>query len=142
MRILCGLDTEYGLLIEGRGADTQIEDSTALVRAYPGECFVGWNYRYESPRADLRGFTVKNLSYDPEDAKFDEGKRYGDPHEVRADRVLPNGARLYNDHGHPEYATPECLSIFEIARQDEEGTRVVLAAAQSLAADIGRAVTI
>ncbi|MEZ0325641.1 MAG: proteasome accessory factor PafA2 family protein [Fimbriimonas sp.] len=134
MRLLAGLDTEYGLLIEGRGAEEQIEDATALVRAYPGECFVGWNYRYESPRADLRGFKLKALAYDPEDAKFDRGRSYGDPHEIRADRILPNGARLYNDHGHPEYATPECWSAFELARHEQAGAQAVLSAARALSA--------
>jgi proteasome accessory factor A len=137
MRLLAGLDTEYGLLIEGRGAEEQIEDATALVRAYPGECFIGWNYRYESPRADLRGFKLKALAYDPEDAKFDRGRSYGDPHEVRADRVLPNGARLYNDHGHPEYATPECWSAFELARHELAGSHAVLRAARELSTASG-----
>ena len=142
MRILCGLDTEYGLLIEGRGAEDQIDDSTALVRAYPGECFVGWDYRKESPRADLRGFQVRHLTTDPEDAKFDKGRTYGEPHEVRADRILPNGARLYNDHGHPEYATPECWSASRLARQESFGAAVVLAAGKALAQSMEREVRI
>jgi proteasome accessory factor A len=142
MRLLAGLDTEYGLLIEGRGAENQIEDATALVRAYPGECFVGWNYRYESPRADLRGFNLKALAQDPEDAKFDRGRSYGDPHEIRADRVLPNGARFYNDHGHPEYATPECWSAQELALHEQAGAAVVLRAARALSAATDRDVRI
>ncbi len=142
MRLLAGLDTEYGLLVEGRGAEEQIEDATALVRAYPGQCFVGWDYRYESPRADLRGFKLKALAHDPEDAKFDRGRSYGDPHEIRADRILPNGARLYNDHGHPEYATPECWSAFELARQELAGSYAVLGAAKALSAESGLDVSI
>src|SRR5436309_15862199 len=105
--ILAGIETEYGLLVEGRGAEDQIEDSHAVVRSHPDHCFVGWDYRFESPRADLRGFVQKSLNFDPEDAKFDAGRARGADMEVRSDRVLPNGARLYNDHGHPEYSTPE-----------------------------------
>ncbi len=131
-RILAGIETEYGLLVEGHGAEDQVEDSKALVRNYPGECFVGWDYRYESPRTDLRGFRLDRLAVDPEDAKFDSGKSYGDIHDIRADRILPNGARFYNDHGHPEYSTPECLSIFELAKHDCAGQLAVRRAAVSL----------
>lgn len=137
-RILAGIETEYGLLIEGRGAEDQIEDSQAVVRSYPDHCFVGWDYRYESPRADLRGFTQKSLSFDPEDAKFDAGKRYASDRGVRSDRVLPNGARFYNDHGHPEYATPECLSLSELALHDKAGEIAVLKAAKAFQESTGR----
>jgi proteasome accessory factor A len=124
--ILAGIDCEYGLLIQGRGAEDQIEDATEFVRAYPGKHFAGWNYRYESPRADLRGFQLERLAVDPEDAKFDEGRIHAAPRDVRSDRVLPNGARFYNDHGHPEYASPECLSLDELARQDRAGMLALL----------------
>jgi len=141
-RILCGIETEYGLLIGDRGAEEQVDDAMALVRGYPGECHVGWDYRYESPRADLRGFKLTRLAFDPEDAKFDSGRTYGEAHEVRSDRVLPNGARFYNDHGHPEYSTPECWSIFEVANHDCAGQKVVMRAATALANKHGLAVKI
>lgn len=132
-RILAGIETEYGLLVQGRGAEDQIEDAMALVRGYPGECHVGWDYRYESPRNDLRGFTLNRLSFDPEDAKFDHGKSHGPDMDVRSDRVLVNGARFYNDHGHPEFSTPECFSLRELALHDKAGELTLHAAAQELA---------
>jgi proteasome accessory factor A len=141
-RILAGLETEYGLYLEGRGAEDQIDDSMALVRGYPGECFVGWDYRYESPRADLRGFKLSRLAHDPEDAKFDRGRVYGKDSEIRSDRVLPNGARFYNDHGHPEYSTPECWSLNELALHDYAGQLVVLRAARALAEKTGKPVRV
>jgi Pup amidohydrolase len=124
-RILAGTDTEYGLLIEGRGAKTQVEDSQEFVESFQGEAFVGWDYRYENPRNDLRGFQLKNLAIDPNDAQFDIGKNYASSIELRADRALTNGGRFYNDHGHPEYSTPESFSIFELAKLDQEGESVV-----------------
>lgn len=139
-RILAGVETEYGLLVGDRGAAEQVEDSMALVRGLPGLFFSGWNYRYESPRADLRGFRVDRLAYDPVDAKFDEGKRYGQDQDVRSDRVLPNGARFYNDHGHPEYATPECLSLQALAAHDRAGQLLVHTAAQAFAERTGHSV--
>lgn len=140
--ILIGTETEYGLLIEGRGAEDQVDDATELVRGYGGPCFVGWDYRHESPRSDLRGFRLDHLKVDPKDAEFDKGRTHGPAAEVRADRVLVNGARFYNDHGHPEYSTPECLSIFELARHDCAGQRVVQGAAEALAERIGRPVRV
>ena len=135
--ILCGLDTEYGLLVGGRGAEDQIEDATAFVRASPDGCFVGWDYRPEAPRSDLRGFKLEALAFDPVDAQFDAGKSHGAPHEIRSDRILANGARLYNDHGHPEYATPECRSIWELALQDRAGEAFMLRAAAALSERLG-----
>ncbi|MCC7230180.1 MAG: proteasome accessory factor PafA2 family protein [Fimbriimonadaceae bacterium] len=139
-RILAGVETEYGLLVEGHGAEDQVEDATTLVRGYPGECLALWDYRHESPRADLRGFQLKRLAVDPVDEAFDVGKSHGRPEDVRSDRVLTNGARFYNDHGHPEYATPECWSADEVARQDRLGESIVLDAARQMAATSGRSV--
>lgn len=141
-RILAGVETEYGLLVEGRGAEDQIDDAMALVRGYPGECLAVWDYRYESPRADLRGFQLERLAVDPIDAKFEEGRTYGRSEDVRSDRILPNGARFYNDHGHPEYSTPECWSLRELALHDRYGESVVLRAAQALARETEREVKI
>ena len=140
--ILAGVETEYGLHVEGRGAEDQVEDAMALVRECSNGRFVGWDYHYESPRTDLRGFRLARLAVDPVDARFDAGRRHGDVHEIRADRILPNGARFYNDHGHPEYATPECLSIHALARHDCAGQRVVLEAARAFAERIGREVRV
>lgn len=141
-RILAGIDTEYGLRIEGRGPETQVEDSEDFVRSFPSLCFEGWDYRFENPRNDLRGFSVDRLQVDPNDARFDKGKSYGDAQDIRADRVLPNGARFYNDHGHPEYATPECFSIFQLAREVSLGDGYLLATAAAYAAKTGRRVSL
>src|SRR2546423_14539909 len=142
LRILAGIETEYGLLVEGRGAEDQVDDAQAVVRSYPDHCFVGWDYRFESPRSDLRGFTQKRLSFDPDDAKFDYGRQRAGDQEVRSDRVLPNGARLYNDHGHPEYATPECWGLRELAQHDAAGELAMLKAAQAFQSKAEKRVTI
>ncbi len=135
--ILCGIETEYGLWIEGRGPGEQIEDATEVVRSYPNPCYVGWDYRFESPRADMRGFSVEHLAVDPEDLKYDACKQLPPAHILRADRVLPDGSRFYNDHGHPEIATRECFSVDEAAQCDLDGEQVVLAAVQAYAARTG-----
>ena len=140
--ILCGIETEYGLLVEGSGADKQVQRSMEVVEAYPGPSFQGWDYAFESPRADLRGFRVERLTIDPEDAKFDQGNEWEPVGEVRADRILPNGARLYNDHGHPEYSTPECRTLDDLARHDAAGQIAVHRAGATYAARTGRATSL
>ncbi len=44
-------------------------------------------------------------------------------------RVLGNGARLYVDHGHPEYATPETTNATDATVHDLAGDALVAAAA-------------
>ena len=73
------------------------------------------------------------------DATLDHGRPEAVDH---GSRVLSNGARLYNDHGHPEYATPECWSSRELALHDLAGERIVLRAAQTLQAKLGRRVRV
>ncbi|MCB8932074.1 MAG: proteasome accessory factor PafA2 family protein [Fimbriimonadaceae bacterium] len=140
--ILAGIETEYGLLIEGRTPEDQVDDAAALVRSYPDECLAVWDASDESPRTDLRGFQVERLAHDPVDARFDEGRPPEPIAVVRADRILPNGARFYNDHGHPEYATPECWSDHELALHDRAGERAVLAAAHAYAGETGKVVRV
>jgi len=140
---LFGLETEYGLLVEGAGAADLMEEARLLVEAFPGPCLARqWRYGSEHPRRDMRGFEVARLNYDLEDARFDrEGQAaHRPPEEERADRVLTNGARLYNDHGHPEYATPECRSLAHLVAHDRAGERVVRACAAAREARLGRAV--
>jgi Pup amidohydrolase len=142
MRILAGLETEYGLYIEGRGAAEQIEDSQALVRNDPNRGRFLWDYRFESPRADLRGFSVEKLAVDPVDAQYRRAGVAEFSPETRADRLLPNGGRFYNDHGHPEYATPECFTLAALAIHDEAGELHVQRAAESFEAKINRPVRV
>lgn len=126
MTRLYGIETEYGIAVEGRGAGDLIQESIALVRAYDGAYSTGWNYRGEDPRRDMRGFTVERLSTNPDDAQFDAP---GTPHmstaDERSDRILGNGARFYNDHGHPEYSTPECSNLRDLVAHDKAGERIV-----------------
>ena len=143
MSRLVGIETEYGIVVEGLGANDWIAESIAVVRSHPGAAVGGWNYRGEDPRRDMRGFTVQHLSTNPDDAQFDApNARPMSREEERSDRVLANGARFYNDHGHPEYATPECRSLRDLVAHDKAGERVVWAAAQKRAYESARAVTI
>jgi len=138
---LVGLETEYGIYVEGRDPHDWLDEARAVVLAYAGAAAGPWDYEREDPRRDLRGFRVRQLASDPRDAQYDRpGQMPLSQEEQRSDRVLANGARLYNDHGHPEYATPECLSLRDLVAHDVAGERIVLACARARAAQTGRPV--
>lgn len=143
MTRLFGIETEYGIVVEGLGANDWISESIAVVRGVGGKAVGGWNYRGEDPRRDMRGFTVQQLTTNPDDAQFDAPTvRPLSREEERSDRVLANGARFYNDHGHPEYATPECRGLRDLVAHDKAGERIVHAAAQKRAVENKRPVSI
>src|SRR5579871_6723657 len=143
MSRLFGIETEYGIVVDGLGANDWINESIALVRSHAGPTLSGWNYRGEDPRRDMRGFTVQHLSTNPDDAQFDAPNSAPiSREEERSDRVLANGARFYNDHGHPEFATPECRSLRDLVAYDKAGERIALMAAQRRTQQSGRTVTL
>lgn len=142
-RILAGIETEYGLLVEGEGPDSLLEHSMALVKGFPGERLAFcWDYSLESPRRDLRGFSLERLQVDERDALLDRGRSQLPGPELRSDLVLVNGARFYNDHGHPEYSTPEAFSSREAALHDKAGEAILLRAASAYQEETGRRVKI
>ena len=135
---LMGTEIEYGIFIDGVETSGLDAESAALVRAYRGPCAKAWDYSQEDPRRDMRGFSVDQLARDPADAKLDQpgdGRR-ADGTTV-ADRILANGARLYNDHAHPEYSTPECSSVRELIAHEKAGERIVLECARARAEALG-----
>lgn len=143
MNSLFGIETEYGITVEGADANALVAASRDLVKSYRGRSAGPWNYRAENPRHDVRGFDVERLSQDTTDAQFDRPTdRVNSPTEDRCDRVLTNGARLYNDHGHPEYATPECSDLRSLVAHDKAGERIVLDCARVLSEATGKGIEI
>ena len=138
---MIGIETEYGIYVEGKGAEDLVGESSNLVRLCPPPAVEGkWDYREEHPRRDVRGFTVDQLSIDPGDAQFERvGRVHSTDREVRSDRVLPSGARLYNDHGHPEFATPECTTLRSLLAHDRAGERWMQSLAEKRSRQLGGA---
>ena len=141
-----GFETEYGITVEGADASALINASREVVKAYSSlhkPVVTRWNYRSEDPRNDQRGFHVERLSVDPVDAQFDRpGERAHSPQDDRCDHLLTNGARFYNDHGHPEYSTPECADLRSLVAHDKAGERIVFRCAKEYEARIGKTVEI
>lgn len=122
-----------------------------------------WDYLDEDPLSDARGFHVQRASAhpslltddpsrpapsgpvgpDPDSGAtsvqmppFEELARptspeYDDPSAANA--ILTNGARLYVDHAHPEYSSPEVTSPLDAVVWDVAGEHVMRAAGAELA---------
>ncbi len=81
-----------------------------------------WDFEEESPLRDARGFDMSRQIADP--------SQLTDEDMGLANVILTNGARLYVDHAHPEYSTPEVTSPLDIVRWDKAGEQVMLDAAR------------
>ncbi|MCZ6632566.1 MAG: proteasome accessory factor PafA2 family protein [bacterium] len=125
---LFGLETEYGITVDGVDRIDVVEESMQLIRCYQqGEFVPLWDYRLENPRKDVRGFEVKELLNDlDEKVHLQQDRKRKIPFkELKSDLIIYNGARFYNDHTHPEYSTGECVNLFELVAHDKAGERVI-----------------
>ena len=130
---LFGIETEYGITRVDVPEMDPVVESMELVRAHLASSFERrWDYAGEDPHEDARGFRVSGLQQDKEENEFTQrdAHRAVSFHDMKSDLVLPNGARFYNDHTHPEYSTPECRTLRDLVAQDRAGERLVLRAAQ------------
>jgi proteasome accessory factor PafA2 len=133
MQRTLGIETEYGITVDGPESVDVVAESIALVRSYTQvepptqDSALKWDYDLEDPHQDVRGFRVDELMQDFDEAKYfvqDQNRKLSFQ-EIKSDLVLSNGARYYNDHAHPEYATPECKKLRDIIAQDKAGERII-----------------
>ncbi|MGZ8662475.1 MAG: depupylase/deamidase Dop [Actinomycetota bacterium] len=109
-----GTETEYGIAAAGAPDFNPVLSSSLLISTYAGSLRrIRWDYEQESPMRDARGFEPV-----PANAGSDEDLGL-------ANVILPNGARYYDDHAHPEYSTPECLTPRELVVHDKAGERIL-----------------
>jgi len=128
MQRICGIETEYGITVDGQEEVDVVHESIELVKRYTERgVHMKWDYRLEDPHQDARGFRAAELLQDTDEAAYFEIDRSRPLRfeEIKSDLVLCNGARFYNDHAHPEYATPECATLQELIAQDKAGERIV-----------------
>jgi hypothetical protein len=109
-----GIETEYGISVPGVPDANPITASSGLINGYLAQLSgrTNWDFVDESPGQDARGFTVDT-----------GGNIELETHLVNA--VLTNGARLYVDHAHPEYSSPECRTPREAVLYDKAGEEVM-----------------
>jgi Pup amidohydrolase len=128
MKRVFGLETEYGITVNGAENVDVVAESIELVRRYTEHgALMKWDYELEDPHLDARGFRAKQLLQDADESAYYEidKNRPLSFEEIKSDLVLSNGARFYNDHAHPEYSTPECSALHQIVAQDKAGERIL-----------------
>ena len=84
-----------------------------------------WDFEEESPLRDARGFDLSRQLADP--------SQLTDEDLGLANVILTNGARLYVDHAHPEYSTPEVTTPLDVVLWDKAGEQVMLDASRMAA---------
>jgi proteasome accessory factor A len=115
---VCGIETEYGVVLRGAGDANPVLASSMLINGYVEHHKVGWDFDDESPGKDARGFAR-------------EGAQPPEIETHLVNTVLTNGARYYVDHAHPEYSTPECADALELVLADKAGERVLARSMQA-----------
>ncbi|HWN65113.1 MAG TPA: proteasome accessory factor PafA2 family protein [Candidatus Binatus sp.] len=128
MKRVFGLETEYGITVNGAEIVDVVAESIELVRRYTEHgALMKWDYDLEDPHLDVRGFRARELLQDTDESAYYEidKNRPLSFEEIKSDLVLSNGARFYNDHAHPEYSTPECTTLRQIVAQDKAGERIL-----------------
>jgi proteasome accessory factor PafA2 len=109
-----GTETEYGISAVGQPDFNPVLSSSLLISSYAGSLRkIRWDYEDESPLRDARGFEPT------------AGREISEEDLGLANVILPNGARYYVDHAHPEYSTPECLTPRDLVIHDKAGERVL-----------------
>lgn len=138
-----GTETEFGIIQAGNIYANPVAISSQIVCAYrdhsrPGEA-VSWDYDGENPLQDMRGFSISPREADPSQLTNNPLKlapsgpalkAVARPSQQEAAMpkpsacVLTNGARLYVDHAHPEYSSPETLNPLQGALYDAAGDEI------------------
>ncbi len=156
-----GTETEYGIHAPSDPLANSTVLSSQIINAYASTVRGGmgnlagtkWDYTDEEPLHDARGWSVSRENADPSqltdlppvlDAEqialaggrppssefYSEDPGSGG---VLMNMVLSNGARLYVDHAHPEYSSPEVTSPRDGVLWDKAGDVVVLHALRRIA---------
>jgi proteasome accessory factor PafA2 len=130
VRRVMGIETEYGISVPGDPAANPMILSGHVVNAYASAHGVrsgraSWDYADEAPLRDARGFEISRALADPSQLTDVE-----DP--TLANVVLTNGARLYVDHAHPEYSSPEVTNPRDAVTWDRAGELIMLEAVRRL----------
>ncbi|WP_214407442.1 depupylase/deamidase Dop [Pseudonocardia lacus] len=127
-----GTEIEYGISVPGDPSANPVITSTQVVLAYaaaadiPRSRRARWDYEVESPLRDARGFDLSAPTlHSTSDTEVDDLGA--------ANVILTNGARLYVDHAHPEFSTPEVTTPRDVVIWDKAGERVMEEAAERAA---------
>lgn len=123
-----GIEQEYAISVKGRGDLSPFHASCFLVNALARDLGLRddgvkmlWDYGHETPYHDIRGELFR---------KVVGQEIVSESENLRINVALPNGARFYTDHAHPEYSTPECISARDVVACDKAGEVILRRAIQ------------
>ncbi len=135
VRRVMGTEVEYGISVQGIPRANPMVASSQVVNAYASSTLrarrARWDFEEETPLRDARGFDMARQVADP--------SQLTDEDLGLANVILTNGARLYVDHAHPEYATPEVTSPLDVVRWEKAGEQIMLDAQRLAAQTPGQA---
>jgi proteasome accessory factor A len=141
-----GIETEYGISAPTDPGANPMLLSSQVVNLYasptgPAGERPRWDYEDEAPLRDVRGFELPRSAVHPSQLTdlpdvAAEAAGTADPGGAGADIddpslanvILTNGARLYVDHAHPEYSSPEVTNPRDAVLWDKAGERVMQSA--------------
>ena len=116
-----GIETEYGVSVPGHPHVNAMTTSSQVVTSYAASVVRGararWDYDEEHPLRDARGFDMSRAEADPTQLPDDDLGL--------ANVILTNGGRLYVDHAHPEYSSPEVTNPRDGVIWDKAGERIM-----------------
>src|SRR5450631_3612799 len=127
-----GIETEFGISVPGHPTANAMAASSQIVNAYvpgalPRDRRARWDFEEENPLRDARGFDLTREVADP--------SQLTDEDLGLANVILTNGARLYVDHAHPEYSSPEVTGPRDAVLWDKAG-ELIMARGARLAAQL------
>jgi Pup amidohydrolase len=124
-----GTEVEYGISVQGQPHANPMVACSQVVNAYASATIKArrarWDFEEESPLRDARGFDLSRQLADP--------SQLTDEDLGLANVILTNGARLYVDHAHPEYSTPEVTTPLDVVLWDKAGEQIMLDASRMAA---------
>ena len=98
-RRIFGIETEFGCMADSDGSLGSSEGTAALVR----------DYIFHELKLGMSDMHYRDWGEPPGNGGF-----------------LFNGGRLYIDMGHLEYATPECVSLFDLIAYDRAIEQLII----------------
>jgi len=113
---ILGTETEYGIIGRYDPDFDPISRTLLLINSYQSDV----------PPSSLWDYTQESARFDPQAMSLDEIYDIPDqPDPLSINKVLPNGARYYLDHAHPEYSTPECANVRDLVCYEKAGDRIL-----------------
>ena len=121
VRRVQGSEVEYGIAVTGQPHANPMVASTHVVNSYAAAHGLTrrarWDFEEENPLRDARGFDLSRDAADP--------SQLTDEDLGLANIILSNGARLYVDHAHPEYSSPEVTNPRDVVVWEKAGEAVM-----------------